>query len=79
MHWCQAGQQQAHRSPSGKSDTKSVNVFPLKIVVLACDTSESLENMEHAWVPSRKVETNSDTAGALFYTPFPIKYAPLLH
>ena len=26
MHWCQAGQQQAHRSPSGKSDTKSVNV-----------------------------------------------------
>ena len=22
VHWCQAGQQQAHRSPSGKSDTK---------------------------------------------------------
>ena len=27
VHRCQAGQQQAHRSPSGKSDTKSVNVF----------------------------------------------------
>ena len=25
--WYQAGQQQAHRSLSGKSDTKSVNVF----------------------------------------------------
>ena len=27
VHWCQAGQQQAHGSPSGKYDTKSVNVF----------------------------------------------------
>ena len=55
MHWCQAGQQQAHRSPSEKSDTKSVNVFSFIIVVLACDTRESFENMEHAWLPSRKV------------------------
>ena len=29
VHWCLAGQQQAHSSPSRKSDTKSVKVFPL--------------------------------------------------
>ena len=57
----------------------SINPLSKYVKNMLSDTRGSFENMEHACVPSRKVETNSDTAGALFYTPFSIKYAPLFH
>ena len=67
--WCQADQQHAHRSPSAKPDTKLVKVFVSLISSMDLLVIQGV--FWKTWNTHEcQVETNSGTAGALFYTAF---------
>ena len=70
VHWCRADQQQAQRSPSGKPEMFSPLINSMFLLAIQ-------EGLSKTWdTHGCQVQTNSNTAGALFYTAFSLKYAP---